>query len=116
MSQIGNLEVNLHTVSRDETIYARENNTVSHVDLVALRRTMPNNTSSPLRTNVRFERGFVVPGSTVGSGEKSVTVSIAITVPPGVDVDATRLYVAEACTEAAALAATISTTGDIHLA
>lgn len=115
MPKVGNLDVNLHTVGRDETIYARDNHTVSHTDLVAVRRTMPSSTSSPLRTNVRFERGFVVPGSGVGNGEKSVTVSIAATVPPGVDVALVREYVQEACTEAAALAANISTTGDIHL-
>jgi len=116
MPQVGYLNVNLHTVGRDETIYARDDHTVSHTDLVTVRRTMPNSASSPLRTNVRFERGFAVPGSGVGSGEKPVTVSIAATVPPGIDVALVRLYVQEACTEAALLAANISTTGDIHLA
>jgi hypothetical protein len=115
MPSIGNIDVSLHTVGRDETVYARAGNTVSHTDVVALRRTVPSAPTQPLRTNVRFERGFATP-ATVSTGlEKPITVSIAITVPPGVAVADARTYVTEACIEAAVLAANIGTTGDIHL-
>lgn len=115
MGLIGNIGVNLHTVDRNETVYARVGNNVSHADLVALRRTPATNVGQPLRTNVRFERGFSTPQTTVTGLEKPVTVSIAVTVPPGADPALVRAYVTEACTEAAVLAADIGVTGDIHL-
>lgn len=37
MPTIGNIPVSLHTVDRNDTVYAREGNSVSHVDTVALR-------------------------------------------------------------------------------
>lgn len=115
MPSIGNIQVNLHTVDRNDTVYAREGNTVSHVDTVALRRTPAEGTSKPLRTNVRFERGFSTPATATTGMEKSVTVSIAVTTPPGVDPVAVQAYVKEALTQAADLAADVGTTGDIHL-
>lgn len=111
---IGTITAGLHTVDRDEVIYGRGTNTISHTDTVALRRTPPKSTAQPLRTNVRFERGFAV-SSEPGAPEKPVTVSIAVTVPPGVDTTAVKAYVAEACTQAAATAGEVGVTGDIHL-
>lgn len=114
MPKIGTITANLHTVDRDEVVYARTDNTVSHTDNVALRRTLSTKPGQPLRTNVRFERGFQIAGATNGL-EKSVTVSIAVTVPPGASaVDVTN-YVTEALTQAAATAASMSVSGDIHL-
>jgi len=113
MPKIGNREVNLHTVDRDETVYAGSTNTVSHIDTVALRRTLPSQASKPLRTNVRFERGL--PASDPGGTEKSVTVSIAVTVPPGVTAGDAKAYVSDSLVQAAALAGELSISGDIHL-
>lgn len=115
MPSIGNISVNLHTVDRNDTVYARDGHTVSHVDTVALRRTPADGASKPLRTNVRFERGFSTPATATTGMEKSVTVSIAVTTPPGVDPVAVRSFVSEALTESATLAADVGTTGDIHL-
>lgn len=113
MPQIGNREVNLHTVDRDETVYAGSTNTVSHVDQVALRRTLPPAAGKPLRTNVRFERGFA-DSATVGL-EKQVTVSIAVTLPPGIDAAAAKAYVSDSLVQAATLTGELSIRGDIHL-
>lgn len=113
MPQIGNREVSLHTVDRDETVYAGSTNTVSHKDLVALRRTLPPQAGKPLRTNVRFERGF--EATDVEGTEKSVTVSIAVTVPPGITAADARTYVSDSLTQAAVMAGELSVSGDIHL-
>ena len=113
MPSIGNREVNLHTVDRDETVYAGSTNTVSHVDQVSLRRTLPPTAIKPLRTNVRFERGFA-DAATVGL-EKPVTVSIAVTLPPGVDTAAAKAYVSDSLMQAAALTGEMAVSGDIHL-
>lgn len=113
MPTIGNREVNLHTVDRDETVYAGSTNTVSHSDMVALRRTPPSSPEKPLRTNVRFERGFSVANS--DGMEKLVTVSIAVTLPPGIDTSAAKSYVTDSLVQAATLAGEVSITGDIHL-
>lgn len=114
MPTIGTISANLHTVDRDEVVYSRSGNTVSHTDVVALRRTMPASASKPLRTNVRFERGFA-PTSGTEAGEKPVTVSIACTVPPGIDDTTTKAYIAEALTQAATMASELALSGDIHL-
>lgn len=114
MPSIGNITVNLHVVDRDETVFVTPNHSVSHIDTVALRRTEPKNPSQPLRTQVRFERGFPVPTSP-GTSEKSVTVSIAVTVPPGVVADDVKTYVKTALLEAADLSGNLSVTGDIHI-
>ena len=114
MPKIGTIVANLHTVDRDEVVYARTGNTVSHTDNIALRRTTSTKPGQPLRTNVRFERGFQIAG-TVNGLEKSVTVSIAVTVPPGASAADVKHYVKEALTEAAATAADMSVSGDIHL-
>lgn len=115
MSKIGNIVLNLHTVDRDETVYARAANSVSHKDQVALRRTPSSKPNQPLRTNVRYERGFLPAGSVDGI-EKSVTVSIAVTVSPGVDTAAVKAYVEEAVTQSAVAVADLAVSGDIHLA
>lgn len=115
MPTIGSISVSLHTVDRNDTVYAREGNSVSHVDTVALRRTPADGASKPLRTNVRFERGFSTPATATTGLEKSVTVSIAVTTPPGIDPVAVKAYVIEALTQAAEVAADVGTTGDIHL-
>lgn len=117
MPNIGTFAVNLHTVDRDETVYAMAGNTVSHVDNVALRRTLPEGKKkdSALRTQVRFERGFPVSANGVDSMEKSVTVSIAVTVPPGVTPADAQLYVKNALLEAAETAGNLAVSGDIHL-
>lgn len=112
MPTIGTIGVNLHTVDRDETVYARSANTVSHTDNVALRRTLPSKKSGTLRTQVRFERGFSVDGTSV---EKPVTVSIAVTVAPGVDTTSVKAYITEALIEAAIVSSELAVSGDIHL-
>lgn len=114
MSTIGSIALNLHTVDRDEVVYARALNTVSHVDNVALRRTI-GTPSSPLRTNMRFERGMLAPTSTNPLNEKSVVISIAATVSPGVNTDDVKAYIAEALTQAATAMGDLAVTGDIHL-
>lgn len=115
MPSIGNRTVNLHTVDRDETVYAGATHTVSHVDTVALRRTLPPNSSKPLRTNMRFERGFAPVAGSTDLTEKPVTVSVAITAPSGVDLAAVTAYVADTLTQASASAGSLAVTGDIHL-
>lgn len=112
MPTIGTVSVNLHTVDRDETVYARTGNTVSHTDKVALRRTLPTQKSATMRTQVRFERGFPVDATSV---EKPVTVSIAVTVAPGVDTATVKAYIVEALTEAAVASSELAVSGDIHL-
>lgn len=114
MPSIGTLAVNLHVVDRDETVFVMPTHSVSHVDSVALRRTEPKSPTQPLRTQTRFERGFPVPAAS-GTSEKSVTVSIAVTVPPGVAAGDVKTYVQTSLTEAAALAGNLAVTGDIHI-
>lgn len=112
MPSIGTIAVNLHTVDRDETVYAAPTNSVSHIDTVSLRRTMPKSTASPLRTNMRFERGFAVGATGL---EKSVTVSIAVTAAAGVDTTDVTAYVAQCLTESASTMGAVAVNGDIHL-
>lgn len=112
MPLIGTIAVNLHTVDRDETVYAAPTNTVSHSDTVALRRTLPKNSESPLRTNMRFERGFPV-GST--GLEKPVTVSVAVTTAAGVNTTDVATYVNLCLTQGAASMGALAISGDIHL-
>lgn len=109
MPSIGTISVNLHTVDKDEVVYALSGNTVSHADLVALKRN--GGGDKPLRANVRFERGFAMPDGT----EKPVTVSIATVVPAGVNTGLVQTFVSESLTQAAAVAAGVAVTGDIHL-
>lgn len=111
---IGTLAVNLHVVDRDETVYVTPENSVSHVDKIALRRTEAKTPTQPLRTQVRFERGFPV-AATSGTAEKPVTVSIAVAVPPGIAPADVKTYVTASLREAAELAGQLSVTGDIHL-
>lgn len=111
---IGTIGVNLHTVDRDEVVYSRTGHTVSHTDLVSLRRTEPGSgvKKKPLRTNVRFSRGF--PAGT-DLPEQEVVVSIAVTVPPGVVTDDVEAFVVEALTQSATTVAEVGVSGDIHL-
>jgi hypothetical protein len=111
MPTIGAIAYNLHTVDRDETVYSTANHSVSHVDALALRRTLPSKSNLNMRTNARFEQGFAAGEE----GEKSVTVSIAVTVPPGIDLAAAKTYISGRLTDAADVAADLATTGDIHL-
>lgn len=114
MPSIGTLTVNLHVVDRDETVFVTPSHSVSHTDTVTLRRTEPKNSTQPLRTQTRFERGFPVPAA-AGAVEKPVTVSIAVTVPPGVAASDVSTYVETSLLEAASLAGNLAVTGDIHL-
>lgn len=113
MPNIGNINLNLHTVDRDETIYARPGDSVSSKDQVALRRTLPKGNKGALRTNIRFERAFVVDPESLA--KEPVVVSIACTVPPGVPVSAVTSYVEEALTQAASTAGSLAISGDIHI-
>ena len=113
MPNIGTINLNLHTVDRDETIYARPGDSVSSKDQVALRRTLPKGTKGALRTNIRFERAFQVDPESLA--KEPVIVSIACTVPPGVSVSDVNNYVKEALTQAAETAGSLATSGDIHL-
>lgn len=113
MPTIGTISVNLFQTDKDEVVYARAGNNLSHTDLIALRRTLPKS-GQPLRTNLRFERSFTTV-TPVGSVEKPVTVSIAITAPTGATPADVATYINEACTQGAAVAASLGTTGDIHL-
>lgn len=116
MLTIGNRAVNLYTVDKDATTYVGPTHTNSHSDKVDLRRTLPKQPVTPLRTNVRFERGFPVPA--VGSypaGERNVLISIAVTVPPGVVTGDVETFITDSLTQAAALAGNLGITGDIHL-
>lgn len=114
MPSIGNRNVNLFRVDSDATTYIGDNHTVSHVDKVDLRRTLPTNGNQPMRTNARFERGFPVAGNTTGV-ELPVVVSVAVTVPPGTvaaDVDA---FIGDTLTQAVSTIKLLAVTGDIHL-
>lgn len=111
---IGTMAVSLHVVDRDETVYVTPENSVSHVDKIALRRTEAKTPAQPLRTQVRFERGFPTVAA-AGTVEKSVTVSIAVAVPPGIAPADVKTYVTKSLIEASDLAGQLSVTGDIHL-
>lgn len=114
MPTIGTRTVNLFTVDKDSTTYAGPTHTVSHTDLVDLRRQLPATSDKPLRTNMRFERGFPVTigGVTV---EKPITISIAVTVPPGPVPDDVKSFATDTLTQAAAVMAELAISGDIHL-
>lgn len=114
MPFIGTIVANLHVVDRDETVYVTAENSVSHVDKIALRRTEAKTPAQPLRTQTRFERGFPV-NTASGTVEKSVTVSIAVTVPPGITPTDVKNYVKTSLLEAADLSGQLAVTGDIHL-
>lgn len=113
MSTIGNRNVNLFTVDRDETVYVGPTHSVSHVDTATLRRTLPSGAAKPLRTNVRFERGFAA--TEPGKPEQPVTVSIAVTVPPGVADADVKTYISDSLIQAATLTGDMALSGDIHL-
>lgn len=113
MPKIGNIDLNLHTVDRDETVYATVLNSVSKKDVIALRRT-PTTTKSPnLRTQIRHEK--TLAAAKEGDPGKNVTVSIAVTVPPGLTDAIVQEYVANAVTQSAHAMAELATSGDIHL-
>ena len=112
---IGSINLNLHTVDREEVVYTRTGNTVSHTDLVTLRRTPATNPAALLKTNILFQRGFETP-STANTGlEKEAKLSIAMSVPPGANVAQIKAWIEEGLAEAAQAAATLAVSGDIHL-
>lgn len=113
MPSIGNRTLNLHTVKTDETIYSGPTHSVSHADTATLRRTLPTKRLPAMKTNIRFERG--VESIVTEGAEESVVVSIAVTVPPGIDNVAAKAYVADSLTQASTLASEMALTGDIHL-
>lgn len=117
MASIGNRAVTLFTVSPDSVRYAGPTHTVSHKDVVDVRRELPPKATDPLRSNLRFERGFVVPGAAAGAPvqERPVTVSVAVVVPPGVDTAAVKAFVNDTLIQAATVAGSIAITGDVHL-
>lgn len=112
MAAIGTYTVTLMTVDRDETGYKTSAHTVSHTEKVDLRRTLPKSPENPLRTQVRWEKGFPVGGTTV---EKPASVSIAVVVPPGVVTADVQTWIASVLTQSATAAAGVGVTGDIHL-
>lgn len=114
MPTIGTISVSLQTVDRDETVYKTAAHNVTHTDVVALRRTLPKQAGqSPVRTQLRAERGF--PSLVAGEAEKPVTVSIATTVPPSVNLTDVGTYIALILTQAAATVSAMAKDGDIHL-
>lgn len=114
MPAIGNRNVNLFRVDSDATTYIGDNHTVSHVDKVDLRRTLPSNGNQPLRTNARFERGHAIAGNTTGA-EAPVVVSVAVTVPAGVVAADAAAFIGDTLTQAVETVKTLAVTGDIHL-
>lgn len=114
MPAIGDRTVNLFTVDRDETVYTGPTHSVSHTDTVALRRTLPASPEKALRTNMRFERGVSVPGASPAM-EKPVTVSIAVTVAPGVDEATAKTFIKDTLVQASDVADDLAISGDIHL-
>lgn len=114
MPNIGTISVDLHTVDRDETVYKGPTHNVTHKDLYAFRRALPTTAVGIQRAQLRAERGFPVTNSTDGL-EKTVTVSIAVVVPPGIDSEAAETYVSTVLTQAAATVGEVAVTGDIHL-
>lgn len=116
MASIGNRTVTLFTVSPDSVRYAGATNTVSHKDVVDVRRELPSKAADPLRSNLRFERGFAVPTAEGAPlQERSITVSVAVIVPPGVDTNAAKAFVNDTLIQAATVAGSIAITGDVHL-
>lgn len=108
---IGDRTLELDTTERDETVYVGATHTVSNTDMVSLRRTRASN--KPLRTALRFERSFA---STVsGEAARSVTVSLAFTVPSNVDTSAVESFINDTLDQAATMAGHLAITGDIHL-
>lgn len=113
--QIGNILLNLHTVDRNKTTYASATNSVSHTDIVALSRSeRARGSNDPLRTQVRFERGFVA-GDPAAKQEKMVYITINASVYPGLDEASVKAYIADALTQSATTVSTLAVTGDIQL-
>lgn len=116
MASIGNRTLTLFTVSPDSVRYAGPTNTVSHKDVVDVRRELPSKAADPLRSNLRFERGFAIPTAEgAPSQERPITVSVAVVVPPGVDTNAAKEFVQDTLIQAATVAGSIAITGDVHL-
>ena len=111
MPSIGTLVLNVDTIDRDEVLYALSGDNVSHVDQVTLRR--QRSKGKPLRTNMRFSRGF--PSTISGEGEQLVTVSFAMVVPPNVVVADVKSYIELLMAQSANTASALATTGDINL-
>lgn len=115
MSIIGNIVLNLHTVDRNETVYATAAHNVNHTDTATLSRLeRKRGSQDPLRTQLRFERGFVV-GDPAAKKESINRVTIACSVVPGTSDTETRAFVAACLTQAANVMADMAVTGDIQL-
>lgn len=109
----GTKVVSLYKTNADETVYRGETHTGSHTDLITLRRTLPSEKAAVgalTRTNVVHRKGFAV-----GDVELPVSVSIAVTMPKGVNTAAVSTYVGECLTLSAAEMPEIAVTGDIYL-
>lgn len=113
-TNIGTISVNRYSVQKDEVSYARAAHSVSHTDLVTVRRTLGSAKNPALRSQVRFDRGFA-PTNVNDTVEKIVTVSIAVTTHGGIDEAAAKAYVKEALTQSADTVAAVAWTGDVHL-
>lgn len=116
MATYGNITVNKLTVDKDAVVYKRTAHTDAKPDTITLRRTLSSLNSktgvrSATRANARFERSFVV-GTDLS---KPGTVSVATTVPPGVDPATWKAYVLECLTQAAVEMQDMSLDGDIYL-
>lgn len=116
MPTIGDRTVNLFTVKPDETVYVGPTHTVSHKDKVTLRRTLADNKSKTQRTNMLFERGFAIPDvAGVSQGESPVTVSIAVTLAPGVTPAEAKAYIKDTLVQAQDTMSGLAISGDIHI-
>lgn len=111
MPTIGNRTINVDTIDRDEVVYSGPTNTVSHTDQVLVRRTRAK--GKPLRTNLRFNRGF--PSQIAGEPEREVVISISMIVPPNVVTADVGSFVSDTLTQAVSTAGNLAITGDINL-
>lgn len=115
MPSIGNIVLGLHTVDRNETVYATAAHNVNHTDTATLSRLeRKRGSQDPLRTQLRFERGFVV-GDPAAKKEVINKVTIACSVAPGTPEAEVKAYVALCLTQAAAAMSDMAITGDIQL-
>lgn len=115
MPSIGKIVLNLHTVDRNETVYATAAHNVNHTDTATLSRLeRKRGSQDPLRTQLRFERGFVV-GDPAVKKEAVNKLTIACSVVPGTSESETKAYIAACLTQAATAMSDMAITGDIQL-
>lgn len=116
MSSIGNRTVSVYTMRPDAVTYAGPTNSVSHVDVIDAKRTLPTRSSDPLRSNLRFERGFpVATAEGAPAQEAPVVVSIAVSVAKGTTPANVKAFVNDSLIQAATVVGDLAITGDIHL-